>query len=444
MAKTEKIKNIRIQKAVYRGFGLGYLYGKPVFTLHAFPDEKIIAKVRRKGRKAFRGEMVEVIESPCPHRIQPPCPHSGICGGCHYQELAYEYQLQLKREILEETLTYIGKVESYPPITINPSPQTFRYRPQCGFQVQTWENRLKLGYFRFESQDFIPIDDCLLLRPDIIDRIPLIESFLNEHIDLLPNLIYIDFRVKSDGTQLVLTFGFRDDYPDTGDRIFALAPQHIPGLSGILFRGWKTELLIGQGDVEEKVENNTFVIGAGSFFQNNIYQWAPIQQLIQQKLNIQPDDILLDLFCGVGLWSVGVGKNCSYVMGYENNERSVELAGANAERNGLSNYYFEVRDLSQGLGSLPKDPTVIIINPPRSGCSRKLMNAIAQIQAHSIIYISCDPPSLSRDIARLCRKGNYTISSIDFIDMFPQTFSIETAVLLTPESQYHSSDSLRS
>jgi len=433
MGGKAKIKDIRIQKSVYRGFGMGYLYGKPVFLLHTYQDEKVRARVRQKGRKVFRGKVLDIIDNPCPHRIEPPCPYSGMCGGCHYQEVTYPFQLELKQAILTETLTYIGKLELPLEITANPSTKLFRYRPQCGFQIKKVEDVFQLGYFRFESQDFIRIDDCLLLLPSIIEKIPFIEDYINTHAELLESLQYIDVRSKSDGSKIVLTFGCKETLPELPERIYETAIEKIPTLSAILFRAWKSELLIGNGDIDEEVLDNTYRIGAGSFFQNNIFQWEPIQRLVRNHLQCTSDDCLLDLFCGVGFWSIGVGKMCTSVYGYENNERSIALSRANALRNGLENSHFEALDLSQGLGTIPEQPSVVIINPPRSGCSRRLMNEVASMPARKIIYISCDPPSLARDISRLIRKGNLKICSIDFIDMFPNTFSIETAVVLEPQ-----------
>jgi len=429
-----KTKEVRIQKAVYRGFGLGYLYGKPVFLLHCYPNEKVEAKLSRKGRKIYRGEVLKIIDSPCEHRINPPCSYSGTCGGCHYQEIDYNYQLQVKRAILEENLHYIGKLIEIPPVTIYPSPQTFRYRPQCGFQVKDYEGRLTLGYFKFESQDFIPISDCHLLHPHIIELKNNVESFLDNFPHLVKGLLYIDFRMKSDGSKLVLTFGFGEQFPDdqTQTTILNEALNSIAPLSAILFRGWNNESCIGDSDIMETVNGINFSIGAGSFFQNNVFQWEPIQKLMSSAAGLGENDRLLDLFCGIGFWSLGIGRNCRKVLGIESNDRSVHYARTNAECNSVTNAEFITKDLSQGLGDVSFDPSVIIINPPRSGCSRRLMNEVAQLQAKKIIYVSCDPPSLARDIARLKRKGNLEIISINMIDMFPQTFSIETMVVMTP------------
>ncbi|MBN2383684.1 23S rRNA (uracil(1939)-C(5))-methyltransferase RlmD [bacterium] len=426
------IRELDIKKAVYRGFGLAYLYGRPVFVLHAFPGEKIRARIRRKGKKVFRGELIEVLEGAHPHRIQPDCPFSGICGGCHYQELFYETQLALKRDIILENLRYIGKLENIPEITLNPSPQQFRYRPQCGFAVKPDPERWRLGYYRYESQVFLEIQDCLLLIEPILFLKKQLEDFITLHRDDLYGLDYIDIRMNSQGQDTVMTFGFRDLMPIKQEAIFEQACATFQDLKGLLFRAWKTEQLWGSGEIFETVLGRTYCIGAGSFFQNNRFQWEPLQRLVSQALELAPNEKLLDLFCGIGFWSIGLSRPDCSIQGYECNQRSVDYARMNARRNGCFQAEFETRDLSQGLGSLPFIPDKIIINPPRSGCSKKLLNEIAALGARTILYISCDPPSLARDIARLIRKGNLAVRSVDMIDMFPQTYSIETAVVLTP------------
>lgn len=432
VTKKNSVKDVRIQKAVYRGFGLGYLYSKPTFLLHAFPNEKVSARIWRKGRKVFRGEVLEVIEDPSPARRKPPCRYSGICGGCHYQEIEYSYQLQIKKDILHESLSYIGKLEDMPVIRENPSPTPLRYRPQCGFQVNCDEKKVRLGYFRFESQDFIHIDDCLLLIPDIIEVKKELEIFLTECEIARRKLQYLDIRMKSDGSRFVLTMGYNSGIPEHAPKVFEETAKTFPKLSGMLFKSWKDELVLGDGTINETVKEYDFTIGPGSFFQNNLYQWPKLQDLLYQRSDIQLSDRLLDLFCGVGFWSIGLGSLCESVSGYEFNNASVALASQNARRNGMGHYHFDSCDLSQGLPELIEEPTIAVINPPRSGCSKKLLNEFALKRPHTVIYLSCDPPSLARDIARLTRKGDYRIESIDFIDMFPQTFSIETAIVLKP------------
>lgn len=430
MSSKPKNRNIKIEKVVYRGFGMGHIFGKPAFIPHVYPNESVSASIRRKGRKVFNGSLQEIVEHANPERRETPCEYSGICGGCHHQEINYNYQLQLKIQILKETLSYIGKIDEYPEIRFNPSPNEFRYRPQCGFQVKKIQGVAKLGYFAYQTQNFIHIKDCLLLIKEIVEiKLPL-EEFINQHFNLFPEISYVDIRMKHDGSQLVLTMGFLNQIPQQKELILKKGKTFLPMLTGILFKAWKQEELVGNGTITEEVLDASYDIGAGSFFQNNVYQWPLIQKLLRKLARITIDDTLLDLFCGVGFWSVGVGRAAEMIMGYEFNERSIEFAKYNALINGLTNTHFEARDLSQGLGRIPKSPSIIIINPPRSGCSRRLINEISEIPVRKIIYVSCDPPSLARDISRLKRKGKLVIESIDFIDMFPQTYSIETAVSL--------------
>jgi len=424
------IRNVSIKKSVYRGFGLGYIFGKPIFMLHAYPEETVSAQIRKKGGKVLRGEVLEILENASAHRRAVDCPFSGVCGGCHYQEIDYGYQLQLKHDILLENLHYIGKLEGIPDITINPSPQQFRYRPQCGFAVDSDDDHWKLGYYRYESQNFLEVHDCLLLIEPIIALKPQLEEFINSHQQDLYGLDYIDIRMSSNGSAVVLTCGFRDVQPVRQDWLYHKCLEAFPILSGLLFRAWKTERLWGSGEIEETVLGKTYRIGAGSFFQNNRFQWAPLQQLVRRSMALEADDRLLDLFCGIGFWSIGLARPGCEIQGYEVNDRSVHYATFNARQNDCFPAEFGVRDLSQGLGPLPFSPNKIIINPPRSGCSKKLLNDAAALGAHKLLYVSCDPPSLARDIARLVRKGSFVVQSIDLIDMFPQTYSIETAVLL--------------
>lgn len=396
---------IELTSLAYGGDAIGRLPdGRLVFVPFSLPGEKVTVHLVEEKRQYARAELVDVLE-PAAERVAPRCSHYGTCGGCHYQHLSYAGQLQAKQAILKEQLQRIAGIPDPPVQPVVPSPDPWGYRNHVEFHQAASG---ALGFYKSRTEEVFPIRECHLPGAAISRTWPQLD------FELIPGLERIGLRQgMGDDLQLIL----ESSLPDAPE----INVEDLP-LSVVHLSPWGTLVLAGSEAVEIEVLGRTFRVSAGSFFQANT---AIAGKMVEKVLAaLTPSDAtLLELYCGVGLFSAFLAPRVGRLVGVE----ASPAACADFEANLDEFDHVELYEASaeQFLGSVEIHPQVVLVDPPRAGLGREVTAGIVALQASTILYVSCDPATLARD-ARALLEGGYRLESVTPFDAFPQTYHIES------------------
>ncbi|MFC1524120.1 23S rRNA (uracil(1939)-C(5))-methyltransferase RlmD [Thermodesulfobacteriota bacterium] len=440
-------KHITIEKIIAGGAGFGHLAdGRVVLTPYVLPGEEVSITIVKKHKDYAEARLQEVI-SPSQHRVTPRCPHFTHCGGCDLQHAETDYQLGIKDAILRELLTRSGLVlPGDPGRVIQPpaaSPTPFEYRQRIRLQVD--RQTRKWGYFQTRSHTVEPIEQCPLARPTInatLDRIrtnPHFQALLKqaEGFELIEN--------PGSGRILLLLHSLRKLRPADRKHAETVLTEH-ENLQNILFKAPDQALLKVRDSEADKLLN--FVIPAsdrlacrldmtleaGGFCQVNQAQNLNLINMLLEWTEPGSGDRILDLFCGMGNFSLPLATHAQEVLGMDLQRAAIRSAKRNRTLAGLENCNFEQFTALDGIQNINRRGEtfdIILLDPPRSGC-REVIPHLAATQARTIIYISCNPSTLSRDLKEL-RETGYHLDRIRLVDMFPQTHHMEVITRLVRE-----------
>ncbi len=444
--KTGTVATVEIESLAYRGEGIGHIQNKVVFVPLTAPGDRVDLLIKENRKNYLRG-VVQGFRQRSPHRIVPLCDYFGECGGCQWQHLTYEYELDAKQRILEETLSRLGKVdpgqyELLPPV---PSPKSYGYRSRIRLRVRT-RRKTALGFLRSHSSEIVPVERCELVPPFTNSVLKKLDQFLNS-LDYLTDFSEIQILACPLKEEATLSFSSNEPIdPDTLKHFLKALKEHIPKVYGVSFQ------VSGDGEVRTErfgnchVEHTYTFTPAGEpspvsvralcqihvFGQVNPEQNQNLLRTVYDWAEPKGKDTVLDLFCGAGNLSLPLAMRVNRVIGLENNPAAVEDARRNAELNGLQNCEFRLAnvfsDLDQAGVRAPVD--ILLIDPPRKGVKECVRN-IAALEPAKILYVSCDPSTLARDIALFTYSG-YRLRRVQLLDMFPRTYHIECVAELTP------------
>jgi len=380
---------VDISKIVPRGLGLGFASGSTFFVALAAPGDRVAVRVTEvKGNAAF-GEIEEVI-TPSARRIKPPCPYFGTCGGCDFQQMDYEAQVEAKVGIIQDCLHRIGKIDYEGELDVIRSPLEFGYRTRAQWHADI--NEHTIGYYRRSSHDVVDIEQC-----------PIASPVLNQTLKELRDTIEW-------GTIW-------------GNRIAIEAANGDDGSVSI----YSSELTIPTQEITVAAAGERFDYSAKSFFQGNR---SIVEQLVNAAVEGASGETAIDLYSGVGLFTLPLARKFKKVDAIEENLEAVDFAERNAKRAELTNASFvrgKVDSFVREAASASAD--FILLDPPRAGGSKDTIRNIARVAATEISYVSCEPSILARDLRWLIDWG-WSIERITAIDMFPQTHHVETVVRL--------------
>ena len=394
---------------VYGGEALARLPdGRAVFIPYSLPEEKIRIRLVEEKERYARAELLEVI-SPSSARIKPRCPHFTQCGGCHYQHIPYLDQLHIKQSILQNQLERVGKLVDPPVEDMVPSPSAWNYRNHIQFHISEEGNP---GYLKHRSNQVVAIQECHLPEDSINDIWPSLDT------EYIPGLDRISFRSGEGGQDTMIVLESSDPKPIEFVVDLPLSAVH-QGPGGEI-------VLAGDDFTIIEVHGFPFVVSAGSFFQVNTGVAELIVDYLIDALPLAEDTVLLDVYCGVGLFSVFLAPLVKQIIGFESDPSAAEdflynLAGFDT----VKLYDLPAEDI---LPDLEISPDVILLDPPRAGISKKVLDGVVSLKPKTIAYISCDPATLARDVFRFHKQGYQLQSSTPF-DMFPQTYHIESVNL---------------
>lgn len=439
---------LTIDKLIYGGDGLARLPadssapGKSVFLPYVLAGENVEASILEQ-KPGFARAQAEKILQPSPHRVAPPCPYFGNCGGCHYQHSSYEHQLEIKKNILRETLRRTAKLELSCDVEVHPSPP-WNYRNRSRLQVRTTPS-FAAGYFRTRSHDLLSVQECPISSP-LINR-GIAALWESGKAAKLPTGVHeIEFFANADDTMMLVELSCAPDARRAAIRAWAEEFQSsVPAIAGITaLRGTTSKgqisqeklLTVGSGSLTYQTQRAAYRVSAGSFFQVNRYL---TDELIRLVTDGQSGEIALDLYAGVGLFSTALACDFHHTFSVESSQTSAVDLSYNLPRNAeavqASTEQYLAR-LAEGRvrkgDSLPHrthTPDLAVIDPPRSGLGERVARKLATLGAPRVVYVSCDPSTLARDLAILL-SGGYRIGQMHLIDLFPQTYHLETVVHL--------------
>lgn len=384
------VLEVDVQKIVPGGSGLAFAENLTVFVPLSAPGDRVRVRIHQlKGKTAFT-EIEEIVDA-SPLRIDPPCPYFGACGGCNFQQLGYRSQLEAKAAIIRDCLHRIGKIDLDGDIPMIGSPKDFEYRLRAQWHLDTRERTI--GYYRRNTHEVIDIARCPKLMPPLNDALENLRASVAWE-NLWSPRVEVEAACGDDGS----------------------------------VSKYSSEILDPTDEISIDAYGERYTFSSQSFFQGNRHM---IEPLVDVAVKDTAGRTALDLFCGVGLFSLPLARKFEKVIGVESNDLAIEFAEKNAANAGLSNIEF----ISEGVEKFIKereaaDVDLVLLDPPRAGTSKETIVRILGLQSKVISYVSCDPSILARDLRWMLDRG-YAIDSITGLDLFPQTHHVETVVRLS-------------
>jgi 23S rRNA (uracil1939-C5)-methyltransferase len=435
---------LNIDKLIYGGDGLARLppgppgdkdrgRGKAVFVPFVLAGEKIEAALTEEKPGFARAQATSIVE-PSPHRVPPPCPHFGRCGGCHYQHAGYEHQLEIKKEILRENLRRIAKLELTCPIEIHPSPP-WNHRNRCRLQVRT-RPEFVAGYFKFSSHEVLPVEDCPISSP-LINRLISALWEAGRAGKAVEGVQEVEFFANGEDTKLLLELLCAPEARRAAVRAWAeelcAAMPEIVGVAAFREpqKGVQEPLVaVEASELTYQTTTAAYRVSAGAFFQTNRFL---TDELIKIVTAGRSGELALDLYAGVGLFSTALACNFRHIVSVESSQTAASDLQYNLPANGkavqaTTGQYLSEPRVNDAHLSLNK-PDLIVVDPPRSGLGDSVARALASVGGPRLTYVSCDPATLARDLVPLQAAG-YRVEQMHLVDLFPQTYHIESVVQL--------------
>ena len=425
---------LSIEKLVYGGDGLGHTDGNTVFLPYVLPAEEIRAEVTSRKKKLLWAKPLEILK-PSPVRVEPVCPHFGICGGCHYQHASYEAQVKFKVDILRETLSRMGGVNWTGEISIHTA-EPLHYRNRAQWAVSN-ANPRALGYYLPESNAIVPIDRCDVLSPALADTFARLQE-ITRSASLPAEVLEIEAFVDSTDSKIALNVAFKE-FRKPVPELTKLFHDTIPTLHSLLLLDQKKNRfeLSGPGYLIQEACGYQFRVSHLSFFQVNRFL---VDDLLRTVVAHAKGDLALDLYAGVGFFTLPLTKTFQRVVSVDANLSATRNLRENADTADTSIVSQHVQT-EEFLKTSTESPDFVVLDPPRAGLGQVSAQKLADLGPKEIAYLSCDPSTLARDLAILMQTSRkpaesvatahrYEITTMDFFDLFPQTYHIEALARL--------------
>ena len=439
---------VSIETATIDGSGVARVDGQVVFAPGALPGERCSVRIAHIGRSAVFAQLLSVL-TPSAHRVEPDCPYFPRCGGCALRHMDYEQELALKQAHVQSCLTRIGG-QTISALPITGAAQTDGYRNKVQFPVQEQDGRPVAGFFSGKTHRVIPVRHCRI-QPDCADAIrgAVLAWMEQYHIRAYDEQthtgyirhIYIRFGAES-GQILVCIVANCAQLPKKKQLVAALLAAE-PGITTIVFSpntkkgntvlGTEFHPLYGDGTITDTLCGLQFRLSAPAFYQVNHAQAERLYEKAVQLAGLTGNETVLDLYCGTGTITLCLARHAKKAIGVEIVPQAIEDAKFNAAQNGMENAEFFCMDAGQAakmLADRRTRPDVIVVDPPRKGVSADVIEAISAMAPQRVVYVSCDPATLARDLKLLTAAG-YTLQTAEAFDLFPRCAHVETVCLLS-------------
>jgi len=451
-------RELEVEKVIYGGRGLAYMNNMAIFVDKAVPGDRITAKVIRVKKNFAEAKVLEVIEA-SPNRIIAPCPYSDYCGGCTWQCIEYEKQLEYKHAFVEDLLNHIGKATNFQVHQPLPSPQIFGYRNKMEFSFsdKRWllpkerdekknNNNFALGLHVPGTFDkIIDIEGCLLQKEKGNEILREAKRVISDsgipvyglrthqgfwrYLMLRHSYFFDEWMVniitseQRDAPIQALASILKDKFKEIASIV-----NNINTRKGGTAVGERERTFVGERNIKDKIGPFTFEISANSFFQTNTPMAERLYESVKSFASLTGKETILDLYSGIGTVSIFLASQATKIIGVDISNAAIADAKRNCKLNGIDNCEFLCGDVKMFLSQFNIQPDLLITDPPRVGMQRGVIDQILKLLPGRIIYISCNPSTLARDIALL--KEVYKLEEVQPIDLFPNTYHIESVARL--------------
>ena len=429
------------------GQGVAKIEGCAVFVPNAVAGERCMIRIEKAQKTWAAGKIVEILEK-SPHRVNRECPVAKLCGGCDFWHMDYQEESRLKADRVKQCLNRIGG-EALADVPILAAPSCYGYRNKAQYPVSCQKGRVYAGFFKAGTHQVVENSRCLILPEETDDVKKIVIDYVN-HFRItaydeatqkgLLRHIYVRRGAVSKQVLVCLVINGKK-LPHPEELIKRL--QAVPGFTTLVLsvntKAGNTVLgdtfipLYGPGYIVDTLCGLTFRLSPRSFYQINHHQAQRLYEAAIAQAEITKDDLVLDLYCGVGTITLAMAKAAGKVIGVEVVPQAVEDAKENATRNGIENAEFFCGDAGKAALELEKNgirPDVVVVDPPRKGLNSDAIEAMVRIAPRRIVYVSCDPATLARDVALLKEKG-YSLKNAQAADLFPRCSHVESIVCLT-------------
>lgn len=431
------------------GVGIGKYKGFTVFVEGGLIQDKVKVRISKSKKNYAVGDIVEILEK-SPFRVDRICSDDlKDCGGCQIQELDYNKQLELKTNEVKQVISRIGKLENVEIHETIGMQSPCRYRNKAQFPIQNINGSTAIGFYRKKSHDVIPTDICVI-QHDINDKIiKIIKTYIqaynisiyNEmtHTGVLRHLVTkVGFTTNE---VMVVLVANGTNLPHLNE-LASVLQENIPGFKTLVLNinkaktnvilGKENKVIYGNGKINDYIGDLVFEISPLSFFQVNPIQTEVLYNKALEYAELEENDTVFDIYCGIGTISLFLAQKASKVYGIEIIEDAIKDAKINAKLNNLDNVEFYVGKAEEVVPKMyreGKSANVVVIDPPRKGCDEKVLDTIVSMKPDRVVYVSCNPSTLARDLAYLDERG-YKCVEIQPVDMFPHTMHVETVAKL--------------
>jgi 23S rRNA (uracil1939-C5)-methyltransferase len=412
----------KIEGISHRGEGVARIDGRAVFIPYALPGEEVQVELIKEQKRFSRGQLTDIV-SASPDRIKPACPAYYECGGCAYQHINYAGELGLKTKLVRDTLIRLGGLEAeVMPIIGMKNP--WHYRNKVVWHTAVVNDKIDLGFFREGSHDLVSLHGCSLILEDMEH----IQNSLAENLNNLKVKPGTEFSLRrsfANGKMSLLAEGNLDNQALVDWA--ATLPQK---LSVHIVQGKNIKTIYGKPFLEEKLCGLTFRVSPSAFLQVNHQQTEKLYALIAEYAALRGREKVLDAFCGIGTIALSLAKHVSRITGIEINPAAIEDAKQNAVINDIDNAEFYAGSCEEVITRLKQQYDLVILDPPRAGCKEDTVRSVVKTNPQKIIYVSCNPSTLARDLKIFVAAG-YNVTLVQPLDMFPRTVHVECVTLMS-------------
>ena len=448
--KKNETVTLTFEDLTHEGNGVGKINGYPLFVPYGLPGEEATVKVVKVNKNFGYGKLLDVKRA-SPDRVEPPCNVFYKCGGCQIQHLRYEKQLEMKQNQVKSVMHKMAHLDDVPVHPTIGMDDPWRYRNKVAIPVGERDGQLITGFYRMRSHDIISDMETCVVQDELNDRmVEAVRRIANQlgisaydekkHRGVLRHIMVRTGR-ETNETMIVLITRTKQlphakalikELTNTYPQIKSIMHNVNEKRTNVIF-GPKTNLLWGEPYIYDSIGELRFAISARSFYQVNPPQTKKLYEKALQYANIDHNDIVIDAYCGIGTISLFMAQQAKKVYGIEVVPEAVNDAKKNAKRNNVTNTEFFVGKAekvmpwwkAQGI-----QPNVIVVDPPRKGCDKQLLQAMIDMQPERIVYVSCNPSTLARDL-RILEDGGFMTKEIQPVDMFPQTMHVEVVALMS-------------
>lgn len=432
-----------------RGDGVGRFGDRVVFVPDTVTGDRVQVRLVHVKKNYAHGKVQELLE-PSVHRVRPACLVADKCGGCQWQHVSSDYQTEAKTQMVRDALERIGQFRQPPPITpLLTSSHTLHYRNKATYPLgRSATKAVQAGYYRQGTHQIVNLNQCPVQDERLDPLLAQIKRDIDEQgwsiyneTKQLGKLRHLSLRVGRRTGETLLTLVSRDASLTNLDEQAAKWLERYPQLVGVCVNvnpkptnvifGDRTECIVGQDTIREEFAGLTLQLRSDTFFQVNTEAAEALLSVIEQQLELRGTETFLDAYCGIGTFTLPLAKRVQRAIGVESQATAIAQAQANAAFNHITNTEFYCAKTEDWLMQCETCPDVVLLDPPRKGCDRAVIERLHWLRPPHIVYVSCKPATLARDLQLLCAEGGYQLTRVQPADFFPQTAHVECAAFLT-------------